>query len=97
MSDNKLPVFSSKKFIRAAKRLGFKIKKGGKGSHTRLVHPKHKHVTLTIPKTNSISIGVRHQLLKDLEKIGVPREQFIKLLSAGLFILIKSIFKNPFS
>ena len=93
---NKLPTFSSKKFIRATKRLGFKIKKGGKGSHTRLVHPKHKLI-LTVPKANPVSIGVRHQLLKDLEKVGVSREQLIKLLSISLPIFIKSIFKNLFS
>ena len=89
----KLPVFSSKEFIRAAKRLGFKIKKGGKGSHTRLVHPK-SCIILSVPKANAVSIGVRHQLLKNLEKIGISREKFIKLLSIGLFIFIKNIFKN---
>ena len=107
---NKLPVFSSKEFIRAAKRLGFEIKKGGKGSHTRLVHPKSR-IILSVPKTNAVSIGVRHQLLKHLEKIGISREQFIKLLSVGLFIftphlfntlqkgagLIKNFFKSWFS
>ena len=96
MSDKQLPIFSSKKFIRAAKRLGFEIKKGGKGSHTRLVHPKHK-LTLTVPKTNSVSIGVRHQLLKSLEEMGVSRKQFNKLLSVSLFIFVKSILKNLFS
>ncbi len=92
MSNKQLPVFSSKKFIRVAKRLGFEIKKGGKGSHTRLVHRKHK-LTLTVPKANPISVGVRHQLLKDLEKTGISRERFIKLLSTSLFIFIKNIFK----
>jgi len=89
----KLPVFSSKEFIRAAKRLGFVIKKGGKGSHTRLVYPKFR-IILSVPKAKTVSIGIRHQLLKNLEKIGISREKFIKLLSAGLFILIKNIFKN---
>lgn len=92
----KLPVFSSKDFIRAAKRLGFKIKKGGKGSHTRLVHPE-SHIVLSVPKAQTVSIGVRHQLLKYLEKIGVSREKFIKLLSVGLLIFIKNVFKNWFS
>lgn len=92
MSNKQLPVFSSKKFVKLAKRLGFKIKKGGKGSHTRLVHRKHKLI-LTVPKANPISVGVRHQLLKDLEKIGVSREQFIKLLSVSLIVFIKNIFK----
>ena len=96
MSNEQLPIFSSKKFIRAAKRLGFEIKKGGKGSHTRLVHPKHKLI-LTVPKANPVSIGVRHQLLKDLEKAGISRERLIKLLSIGLPVFIKSIFKNLFS
>lgn len=93
---NKIHAFSSKKFIRAAKQLGFEIKKnGGKGSHTRLVHPNHK-ITLTVPKANTISIGVRCQLLKDLKKLGISREQFIKLLSVSLFIFLKNIFKNLF-
>ncbi|MFH1412805.1 MAG: type II toxin-antitoxin system HicA family toxin [bacterium] len=92
----KLPAFSSKEFIQAAKRLGFKIKKGGKGSHTRLVHPESR-IILSVPKAQTVSIGVRHQLLKHLEKIGISREKFIKLLSIGLFIFIKNIFKNWFS
>jgi len=61
-----------------------------------LVHPKSL-VILSIPKAKIISIGVRHQLLKHLEKIGISREKFIKLLSVGLLILIKNIFKNWFS
>ena len=89
----KLPVFSSKEFIRVAKRLGFKIKKGGKGSHTRLVYSQSR-IILSVPKAKIISIGVRHQLLKQLEKIGISRGEFIKLLSVGLFIFIKNIFKN---
>ena len=89
----KLPVFSSKEFIRAAKRLDFEIKKGGKGSHTRLVHPKFP-IILSVPKANTVSVGVRYQLLKHLEKIGISRERFIKLLSGGLFILIKNFFKS---
>ena len=89
----KLPVFSSKNFIRAAKRLGFQIKKGGKGSHTRLIHPK-SHIILSVPRAKIVSIGVRHQLLKNLEKMGITREKLIKLLSIGLFIFIKNIFKN---
>jgi|AntAceMinimDraft_16_1070373.scaffolds.fasta_scaffold03483_1 predicted RNA binding protein YcfA (HicA-like mRNA interferase family) len=92
----KLPVFSSKEFIRAVKRLGFEIKKGGKGSHTRLVHTK-SHIVLSVPKTNTVSVGVRHQLLKHLEKIGISQEQFIKLLSLSLFILIRNFFKSWFS
>ncbi|MEA2113725.1 MAG: type II toxin-antitoxin system HicA family toxin [Patescibacteria group bacterium] len=92
MSD-KLPVFSSKKFIRAAKRLGFKIKKGGKGSHTRLVHSK-SNIILSVPKTQTVSVGIRHQLIKNLEKIGIPREKFIKLLSIGLLLMIKNFFRN---
>lgn len=92
MSD-KLPVFSSKEFIRAAKRLDFEIKKGGKGSHTRLVHL-NSRIILSVPKAKTVSVGIRHQLLKNLEKIGVSREKFIKFLSVGLLILIKNIFKN---
>ena len=52
MSD-KLPVFSSKEFIRAAKRLGFEIKKGGKGGHTRLVYSKSR-IILSVPKAKTI-------------------------------------------
>jgi len=89
----KLPVFSSKKFIRAAKRLGFKIKKGGKGSHTRLVHPK-SNIILSVPKAQTVSVGIRHQLIKNLEKIGISREKFIKLLSVGLLLIIKNFFRN---
>ncbi|MBU4338792.1 type II toxin-antitoxin system HicA family toxin [Patescibacteria group bacterium] len=89
----KLPVFSSKKFIRAAKRLGFKIKKGGKGSHTRLVHPK-SNIILSVPKAQTVSVGIRHQLIKNLEKIGISREKFIKLLSVGLLLIIKNLFKD---
>lgn len=91
--NQKLPVFSSKNFIRAAKKVGFRIKKGGKGSHTRLIHPK-SNVILSVPKAKIVSIGIRHQLLKNLEKIGISREQFIKLLSIGLLVFIKNIFKN---
>ena len=93
MMSKKLPVFSSKEFIRAAKRLGFEIKKGGKGSHTRLIHPKFR-IILSVPKTKTVSIGIRHQLLKNLEKIGIPREKFIKFLSVGLFVFIKNIFTS---
>ena len=89
----KLPVFSSKKFIRAAKHIGFEIKKGGKGSDTRLVHPK-SHIILSVPKANNVSIGVRHQLFKNLKEIGIFQEQFIKLLSVGLLVFTKNIFKN---
>jgi len=87
---NKLPVFSSKKFIKAAKHFGFKIKKGGKGSHTRLIHPKHKLI-LTIPKAKTISIGVRHKLLNDLKKTDISYEKFINFLSIGLLAFIKNI------
>jgi predicted RNA binding protein YcfA (HicA-like mRNA interferase family) len=91
----KLPVFSSKDFIRVARRLGFEIKKGGKGSHTRLVHS-ILHINLTIPKAEIISVGIRHQLLKDLEKIGVSQEKFISLLSISIFVIIKNFLKNIF-
>ena len=68
--NQKLPVFSSKSFIQAAKRLGFRIKKGGKGSHTRLIHPK-SHIILSVPKAKIVSIGVRHQLFKNLKEISI--------------------------
>lgn len=91
----RLPVFSSKEFIRVALQLGFRIKKGGKGSHTRLIHPESK-IVLTIPKANTLSIGIRHNVLKDLEKMGISYKRFIKLLSVGFFIFIKNLFFGLF-
>ncbi|OGF22550.1 hypothetical protein A2Y83_04270 [Candidatus Falkowbacteria bacterium RBG_13_39_14] len=91
----KLPVFSSKEFIRVALQLGFQIKKGGKGSHTRLIHPQYK-IVFTIPKVDTLSIGIRHGVLKDLEKIGINYEKFIKLLSVGFLIFIKNLFFGLF-
>ncbi len=86
----KLPVFSSKEFIRVALQLGFRIKKGGKGSHTLLIHPYHK-IVFTIPKADNLSVGIRHGVLKDLEKMGINHEKFIKLLSVGVLIFIKNL------
>ena len=83
-----LPVFSSRRFIRAAKKCGFVIVSGGKGSHTKLYHEESK-MMLTIPNADPISVGLRHQLLKDVESIGIEKEQFIKLLTIGLLFLGK--------
>lgn len=83
----KLPVFSSKEFIRVALQLGFRIKKGGKGSHTRLIHPLYK-IIFTIPKADPLSVGIRHGVLKDLEKVGINYEKFIKLLSVSFLIFL---------
>lgn len=92
---DKLPVFSSKEFIRVALQLGFRIKKGGKGSHTRLIHPEYK-IVFTIPKANTLSIGIRHRVLKDLEKTGISYERFVKLFSVGFLIFIKNLFFGLF-
>lgn len=84
----RLPVFTSRRFIRAAKKCGFVIVGGGKGSHVKLYHVESQ-VTLTIPNADPISVGLRHQLLKDIESVGILREVFIKLLSVGTFFFWK--------
>lgn len=75
---DRLPSFSSNQLIKVLKKLGFIIKKGGKGSHTKLENPKHNHV-ITVPKTDHLGIGLRTKIVKDLEKMGYKRTELFQL------------------
>ncbi|MBI2589733.1 type II toxin-antitoxin system HicA family toxin [Candidatus Berkelbacteria bacterium] len=64
------PAFASTDLIRALRKLGFLVVPGGKGSHTKLVHPRHSGA-LTIPQSKSLGRGIRAALLKQIHAMGV--------------------------
>jgi len=63
------PAFSSTDLIRALRKLGFLVVSGGRGSHSKLVHPMLRGA-LTIPQSQTLGKGIRTALLKQIESMG---------------------------
>ena len=90
-----IPVFTVKQFLRACRKSGLVFdKRSGKGSHIKIIDPKTNR-SFPIPK--KLPRGLQVALVKKIESWGYDRERFIKLFLFGLFVSIKSIFKNLFS
>jgi predicted RNA binding protein YcfA (HicA-like mRNA interferase family) len=75
----RVPAFSSNDIIRALIKLGFLIVTGGKGSHTKLIHPGYPGA-LTIPKSKTFGKGIRTAIIKQAQAMGADRDQLIQLL-----------------
>ena len=75
----RLPTFSSRDLIRALVKLGFEEAAGGKGSHTKLIFP-GRPGTLTIPKNRAFGKGLRSALVKQIEQMGVDRQDLLDVL-----------------
>lgn len=90
-----VPSCSSKQVIRAAIRLGFIIKSGGKGSHTKLEHYSGK--VLIVPETKDIGKGLRKRLITDLSQMSNRTvDDVIGLLSMGLVFAVIGRFMQFF-
>ena len=84
-----VPSCSSKQIIRVALHLGFVIKGGGKGSHTKLEHPGSGRVVI-VPETKDVGRGLRTRILKDLSAVsGKPLEEVIPMLGMTGFFLVE--------
>lgn len=89
-----VPSFSSKQLIKALLKFGFILKKGGKGSHSKLEDPK-SHQAITVPKNEHLGKGLRVRIIKDLETKGIKREELYKLFSVtSLTLIIDKIFRT---
>gem|GEM_PF-6435013 len=90
-----VPSCSSKQLIRAALRLGFIIRQGGKGSHTKLQYANGR--VLIVPETKDIGRGLRTRLVKDMaDTTGRSVEDVIRLLSISGLAVLLDIFKRLF-
>lgn len=90
-----VPSCSSRQIIRAALRLGFIIRQGGKGSHTKLQHANGR--VLIVPETKDIGRGLRTRLVKDMaDTTGRSMEDVIQLLSIGGLAVLLDVFKQLF-
>lgn len=87
---DKIPSFSSAQLIKVLKKLGFTLKKGGKGSHTKLEHPEN-HELFVVPKTQHLGVGLRVKFIKDLEKMGYKRDDLFKLFVLAGAVIFQEI------
>ncbi len=75
----RVPAFSSNDLIRALVKLGFLVVLGGKGSHTKLIHPGFPGA-LTVPHNHSLGKGIRAALVKQAEVLGADLDELLSLL-----------------
>jgi len=91
-----IPSCSSRQIIKVAVRLGFSVKPGGKGSHTKLEHTATGKV-LVVPGTKDVGRGLRTRLIKDMSSItGKSTAEIIRLLSFSgwlFFDIIRKFFQ----
>lgn len=76
---DRVPSYSSQDLIRALHKLGFHEKSGGKGSHTKLIHPQLRG-SLTIPSNRNLGKGLRVVLIKQIELMGIERKRLLDIL-----------------
>lgn len=90
-----VPSCSSRQVVRAALRLGFVIKTGGRGSHTKLEYANGRVVI--VPDTKDIGKGLRARIVNDIASItGRSREAVINMLSVGFLALIVDSLRGLF-
>ncbi|MBI4022979.1 type II toxin-antitoxin system HicA family toxin [Candidatus Berkelbacteria bacterium] len=65
--------------MRALRALGFSVVPGGKGSHTKLIHPSYQGA-LTVPRSKALGKGIRAALLKQIHLMGVDLTELRHLL-----------------
>lgn len=67
MSPSALPIVKPREFIRAIKKMGFRLLRKSPGSHWQFEHPDGRRTTIPVHKGRDIGPGLLAKILRDIE------------------------------